>query len=172
MAKISPPNPPKTVFCLVEIPKGGSNKYEYDYELNCLVLDRVLYGSIFYPTEYGHIPNTICGDGDAIDIMVVTTFPTLPGSLIKSRPIGALEIIDSGQQDTKIIAVATCDPRVSHFRSLKDLSPHFKSEIENFWERYAELQPNKNIKIDGWHGRRYAQKQISLAIKKWQKSVE
>jgi len=170
--KLRQPNPPKTVYSLIEIPKGESNKYEYDPKLEALVLDRALYGAVFYPTEYGHILNTLSEDGDPLDIMVITSFPTFPGCLIKSQVVAALEVVDSGQKDTKIIAVAASDPGVNYIKDVKDLTAHFKAKVENFWQRYSELQPEKEIKVSRWHGKAYAQKVVSQAIKRWQKSVE
>jgi len=166
------PKPPKIVYCFVEIPKGGSNKYEYDHNLETFVLDRVLYGAMFYPTEYGYIPSTLSEDGDPLDIMVLSSFPTFPGCLIKASPIGALKMIDTGKKDYKIIAAASKDPRMGMIKSLKDLAPHFKTEIKNFWQRYAELQPNKKIEVACWCGKERAEEIISRSIERWQKSVK
>lgn len=159
------PNPPDEVYCLVEIPKGASNKYEYNKEWGIFTLDRVLYSAVFYPTEYGFIPGTWAKeDNDPLDVMVLCSSPTFPGCLIKARPIGALEMIDSGEQDTKIIAIAIDDPDSAHIKSLDDLH-HLKKEIKNFWENYAELQPKKEIKVLGWKGIRKTKKIINEAIK-------
>ena len=160
-------NPPHEVYCLVEIPKGCSNKYEYHPKLNLFLLDRVLYEAVFYPTEYGIIPQTLTGDNDPLDIMVFSTFPTFPGCLLSCRPIGVLKMIDSGERDDKIIAVPSGDPRFKEIQKLSDLSAHFKKEIKNFWENYAELQPNKRIKVEGWGGRKTAKRLISQAIKNY-----
>lgn len=157
-------NPPQEVYALIEIPKGGSNKYEYDKKLGVFRLDRALYEAVFYPTEYGVIPQTLTGDEDPLDIMVLTTFPTFPGCLISCRPIGVIKMIDSGDEDNKIIAVAADDPRFETIDEVNDLSPHFKKEIKNFWENYAELQPNKRIKVKGWGSRETAKKIIEKAI--------
>lgn len=161
------PKPPKIVYCLVEIPRGGTNKYEYNHELGFFVLDRALYSAVYYPTEYGHIPQTLGLDGDPIDIMVITSAPTFPGCLIASRVIGVLKIEDSGEKDDKIIGVAINDPRVNHLQSLKDLPPHFKTEIADFWSNYAKLQPGKEIKIIGWEDEKTAEKIVSAGIKKF-----
>lgn len=159
-------NPPFEVNCLVEIPKGCTNKYEYDKKTHVFKLDRVLYEAVFYPTEYGIIPQTLNKeDGDPLDIMVFSTFPTFPGCLISCRPIGVLRLIDSGEEDYKIIAVPANDPRFEEIRELDDLSTHAKKEIKNFWENYAELQTEKKIKIEGWSGKEKAYKIIKAAIK-------
>lgn len=169
--KILPPgpNPPKEVYCLVEIPRGCTNKYEYHKKLGVFILDRVLYESVFYPCEYGVIPQTLTDDGDPLDIMVLSTFPTFPGCFVVSRPIGALRLLDSGRKDDKIIAVPRDDPRFDHIENLEDLTPHFKKEIRNFWENYAELQRGKEIKVIGWREVKSAYQLINDAIKKYKK---
>lgn len=144
------PNPPKEVYCVVEIASGGSNKYEYSREHGVFALDRVLYEAVFYPTEYGFIPQTWDDDDDPLDIMVDITFPTFPGCLIVARPIAVLKVVDTGEEDNKIIAVAADDPRFENIKDFSDLDTHFKKEVENFWGNYAELQPDKKIKIVGW----------------------
>lgn len=160
------PNPPETVYCKVEIPRGGTNKYEYDHENDAFVLDRVLHSTVFYPTEYGFIPETLAEDGDPLDIMVISTFSTFPGCLVRARVIGALNISDTGEQDTKIISIAPDDPRMEHIKTLEDLAPHFKKEIVDFWENYAKLQDDKEIKIGDWINREKAYQIINEAIKR------
>lgn len=158
-------NPPHEINCIVEIPKGCTNKYEYEVEMNIIRLDRVLYEAVFYPTEYGFIPQTINeSDGDPLDVMILSTFATFPGCLISCRPIGVLRMIDSGEEDYKIIAVPADDPRFEEIHDLNDLSVHTKKEIKNFWENYAELQPHKKIKVDGWSGKEKAHEIIEKGI--------
>jgi len=157
-------NPPFEVNCVVEVPKGGTNKYEYDEEVNAFKLDRVLYEAVFYPAEYGFIPQTLNKqDGDPLDVMVLSTFPTFSGCLVPCRPIGVLRMIDSGEEDDKIIAASANDPRFEEIRDLNDLSVHAKKEIKNFFENYAELQTDKKIKIDGWSGKEKAHELIKQA---------
>ena len=166
------PKPPEEVFCLVEIPRGCTNKYEYNRKYKVFFLDRVLYESVFYPMEYGIIPRTWEPDKDPLDIMVLSTFPTFPGCVLVARPIGALKLLDSGHQDNKIIAVPRDDPRFENFTTLDDLSKHLKKEIWNFWENYAELQPNKKIIISGWSDKKEAFKIIENAHKAYKKEYE
>jgi len=161
-------NSPNEIVCVIEIPKGCTNKYEYDHEKGFIRLDRVLYESVFYPSEYGFIPQTWDDDNDPLDIMVLSTFATFPGCVVIAKPIAALRLIDSGAQDNKIIAVAAGDPRFAHFKDLSDLSAHHKKELKNFWENYAELQPDKTIKIEGWSGRNQAWKIIEKARESYQ----
>ncbi|HID92844.1 MAG TPA: inorganic diphosphatase, partial [bacterium (Candidatus Stahlbacteria)] len=118
---------------------------------------------------YGFIPRTWSKeDKDPLDIMVICSTPTFPGCLIKAKPIGALELEDTGEKDTKIIAVASDDPNSNHIKTLKDIH-HLKKEIKGFWESYAELEPKKEIKILGWRGKEAAQKTIQQAIKAFEK---
>ncbi len=163
------PRPPKEVYCLVEIPKGSVNKYEYNEELDIFILDRVLYESVFFPTEYGIIPGTLNKkDGDPLDIMVLSSFPTFTGCLLSARPIGLLRITDSGEQDDKIISVPANDPRFDHIKDLSDLPLQTKKEISNFWENYSELQTEKKIVIEGWSNREAAWKIIENCQKNFE----
>lgn len=157
--------PPQDVYCYVEIPKGSTNKYEYDHSLGVFRLDRVLYEAVFYPTEYGFIPKTWSKtDSDPLDIMVLSTYPTFPGCLLSCRPIGLIKLVDSGEQDNKIIAVPKDDPRFEEIRDLNDLTAHQKKELTNFWENYSELQPKKKIVFKGWGNKKAAQQIIEKAI--------
>jgi len=163
-------NPPFEVNCVVEIPKGATNKYEYDENVNAFKLDRALYEAVFYPAEYGFVPQTFNKqDGDPLDIMILSTFPTFPGCLVACRPIGLLRLVDSGEEDDKIIAVSANDPRFDEIKELNDLSTHAKKEIKNFFENYAELQTEKKIKIEGWSGKEKAYEIIKKAIEDYQK---
>ena len=167
------PHPPKKIYCFVEIPKGGSNKYEYNIETGAFYLDRVLYEAIFYPTEYGFIPQTwSVEDQDALDIMVLSTQPTFPGCLITAQPIGVLKMIDSGEKDYKIIAVPCSDPRLNHIKNLSGVNPHFKKEVESFWTTYAQLEPQKKIKILGWSGVNKACEIIESAIEAYKEKFK
>jgi len=162
-------NPPFEVNCIVEIPKGSTNKYEYDHKLHVFHLDRALYEAVFYPAEYGFVPQTLNEqDGDPLDIMVLSTFPTFPGCLLPCRPIGVLRLVDSGEDDDKIIAVSANDPRFEEIKELDDLSTHAKKEIKNFFENYAELQTEKKIKIEGWSGKEKAYEIIKKSVKSYQ----
>lgn len=165
-----PAGTPSQFNCVVEIPKGSTNKYEYNHELGFFKLDRVLYEAVFFPTEYGIIPQTWNEkDGDPQDVMVSSSFSTFPGCIIACRPIGVLRLEDTGEEDNKIVAVPCDDPRFQQVKEMSDLAPHFKKEIKNFWENYAELQPDKKIKILGWSGRQQAEKIIKDGIEEYKK---
>lgn len=157
-------NLPHEVNCLVEIPKGSTNKYEYDHHSGYFYLDRVLYEAVFFPFEYGIIPQTWNDkDKDPLDIFVLSSFSTFPGCIINCRPIGVIRINDTGEQDDKVVAVPVHDPRFSQVKQLKDIPSHTKKEIENFWENYSELQPDKKIKVEGWGEKKAAHELIKKA---------
>ena len=163
-------NYPFEINCLVEIPKGCTNKYELDKENGVFKLDRVLYEAVFFPAEYGIVPQTLNEeDGDPLDIMVLSSFPTFPGCLISCRPIGVIRLTDTRESDAKIIAVPKDDPRFEEVRELGHLSVHQKKELVNFWENYSELQPNKKIKIKGWSHKERAYEMIRKAHKNFLK---
>ncbi|MFZ5366290.1 MAG: inorganic diphosphatase [Patescibacteria group bacterium] len=161
---------PQEINCLVEIPKGGTNKYEYSPKWGAFRLDRVLYEAVFYPTEYGIIPQTWNEkDKDPLDIMVLSTFPTFPGCVIPCRPVGVIRLLDTGEEDDKILAVPVNDPRFEQVKDLSDLPPHFKKEISNFWENYSELQKEKKIKVLGWSGKEKAWEMIKAGREDYKK---
>ncbi len=140
------------VDALIEIPLGSKNKYEVDHVTGRIRLDRVLYSAMIYPAEYGIIENTLAPDGDPLDILVIASEPTFPGCIVPARVLGYLTMIDNGQLDYKLIAVADCDPRYADIQELEQLSPFVLKEIANFFENYKVLQ---NIKVDvgEYHGK-------------------
>ncbi len=125
---------------VIEIPRGSRNKYEYDHERHVIRLDRVLYSSVHYPTDYGFAPGTLSGDGDPLDVLVVVDEPTFPGCYMRARPIGTLTMIDEKGEDEKILAVPVDDPRFNGVRDLGDLAEHWPREIATFFRTYKELQ--------------------------------
>lgn len=139
------------VDALIEIPTGSQNKYEFDKETGRFKLDRVLFSPMHYPTEYGYIENTLAEDGDPLDILVLTTFPTFPGCVIESRVIGVLLMTDDKGKDEKLLAVPTEDPRFKEVHTLDDVAPHLLKEIAHFFQVYKDLE-NKKVTIDGWQG--------------------
>jgi len=165
MKEISPgPNPPERIFVFVEIPEGSQNKYEFDKKLKVFKLDRTLHSPLHYPADYGHIPGTLCEDGDPLDVLVLVTEPTFPGCLIEARPIGAIEMEDEKGLDDKILAVPVHDPRFDHIKDIRDISQHTLKEITHFFEMYKALEPNKWVKIKGWLGAKEAKEKIKKAI--------
>ena len=140
------------VTAFIEIPRGSRNKYEYDEDAGVWKLDRVLYSSVHYPTDYGWIPNTLAEDGDHLDILVLVQEPTFPGCLIDARPLGGLDMSDEAGRDFKVLAVPEFDPRFSHYQSLEQVGPHWLREIETFFKTYKLLE-DKETEVLGWHGR-------------------
>jgi len=156
-----------TVDAFIEIPTGSQNKYEYDEEKGVFRLDRVLYSPMHYPTEYGYLENTLAEDGDPLDILVLTTFPTFPGCVIKSRVIGALLMSDDKGKDEKLLGVPVEDPRWDHVKSLNDVPSHILKEIEHFFQVYKDLE-NKETKIEGWKEADTAEELYQASLKRYQ----
>ena len=129
---------------LIEIPKGTRAKYEIDKVSGLLKLDRVLFSSMYYPANYGFIPQTYCGDKDPLDILVLSQIDFVPLCLVPSKIIGVMRMSDSGDEDDKLIAVAAGDPSVNHMNDISQLPPHYISELRNFFEEYKKLE-NKNV---------------------------
>jgi inorganic pyrophosphatase len=151
---------PAIINVVVEIPKGSHNKYEYDEKLDVIKLDRVLHSTVFYPADYGFIPQTRGGDGDHLDALIIMTDPVFPGCMVEVRPIGVLYMEDQNEKDEKIIAVATGDPRMAHLKDVSDIDDFFKKQIHNFFETYKMLE-NKKVEVHHWHGRDVAYKIIT-----------
>lgn len=151
-----------TIDALIEIPEGSRNKYEYDRTTGRIYLNRMLFSSIRYPTNYGLIPDTLALDGDELDILVVTSEPVFPGCYVVCRPIGGLEMWDEKGPDEKILAVPVAEPRWQSITALTQLPAHMLLEIEHFFERYKELE-RKETKIGHWHDAAWALEIIKQA---------
>lgn len=143
----------------IENPKGTSNKYELNKETGKIMLDRALYSSVFWPFEYGFIEGTLSEDGDPLDAVVLVNEPTFPGCVIPSKIIGMLDMEDESGIDYKIIAVPDdkIDPRFKHINSVDDLTEHQKKEIQEFFETYKRLEPNKWVKVVGFKSKEEAE---------------
>lgn len=140
-----------TVEAVVEVPRGGRNKYEYDDKRGVIRLDRVLYSSVHYPTDYGFIPETLAEDGDHLDILIVVEEPTFPGCRVPARPIAVLNMVEVNGEDQKILAVPVGDPRFETVDDVGDISPHWLREIENFFDTYKALEDVQTC-VRGWEG--------------------
>ncbi len=154
------------VVAFIEIPQGSRNKYEYDEQRGQFRLDRVLYSSVHYPTDYGFIPETLAPDGDHLDILVVMHEPTFPGCLVEARPIGGLDMVDEKGSDFKVLAVPVGDPRFGGIRAIDHLEPHWLREIEAFFATYKLLEP-KHTDVLGWHTLEEAWEQIERCRVAW-----
>jgi inorganic pyrophosphatase len=155
--------PPLRINVYIEIPRGERNKYEIDKETGVLMLDRLLHSAMHYPGDYGFIPRTLAEDGDAIDVLVLITSPTVPGCLIECRPLGMFEMRDEKGRDVKVLAAPLTDPYMSSYRNLDDVPEHTLREIDHFFAVYKELE-GKETETGGWHGRDAAFQAIRAAI--------
>jgi inorganic pyrophosphatase len=146
---------PDPLHVLVEIPKGSRNKYEWDEELGAIKLDRFLFSSVVYPTDYGFIPRTCAADGDPLDAMVCVTEPTFPGCVIPVKAVGLFRMTDDGSQDDKVVCVPHQDPNWNVIDELDDLPQSLRTEIEHFFSIYKQPE-NKTVEVDGWYPREEA----------------
>ena len=143
-------------YACIEITKGSKNKYEYDEEMDALVLDRILFTSTIYPHNYGFIPKTWGLDDDPLDVLVISSEPIVPLALVKSKPIGVLEMLDGGKSDEKIIAVPLGDPFFSSYDDLVELPGHVIDEIKHFFKVYKQLEFGKSTNVEGFKSKEKA----------------
>jgi len=165
-------NAPDEIYVLIEIPLGSNIKYEMDKETETIFVDRILFTSMVYPFNYGYIPGTLEEDGDPVDVLVLGYDPVVPGSVIKARPIGVLEMEDEKGYDMKVIAVpvSKIDPRFEDIKDVEDIPSIIKEKIKHFFEHYKELEPGKWVKIKDWKNVIFAKEKISSAIERYKKS--
>jgi len=152
--------------CFVEIPKGSRNKYEWDEALGGIKLDRFLFSSVVYPTDYGFITDTLGEDGDPLDAMVCVSEPTFSGCLIAVAAIAVLRMTDDKGQDDKILCVPLEDPNWNGLRELADLSGQLRSEIEHFFSIYKQPE-GKDVDVEGWYERERALEIIRESRARW-----
>ena len=171
-----PAGSPDEFNVVVDLPKGSVNKIEYDEEGGYFKLDRALHQPTFYPFDYGFIPQTHAGDGDATDVCLLLSFPTFPGCVVKSRPIGVIKTADQDGDDAKIIAVpvSKVDPRFDEIQSIDDLPKHFQEELLIFFKEYKKLEKKKydKITIGGFGDVKEAQKEIKSSMESYAKNHE
>lgn len=139
---------PRIVTAVIEISQGSRCKYEIDKASGLLKLDRVIYSSFYYPVNYGFIPQTYGDDKDPLDILVITSLPIQPLTLMEAKVIGVMQMIDAGDSDDKIIAVANNDPGVNHYNNIEELPKHFFDELRHFFEEYKRLEKKTVIVED------------------------
>lgn len=154
---------PDIVNALIEIPQGSRTKYEIDKKTGLLKLDRVIFSSFHYPVNYGFIPQTLGLDNDPLDILVLCSQSIQPLCLVEATVIGNMQMIDTGDRDDKIIAVATNDPSVNHITEIDELPPHFINELRNYFEQYKVLE-NKQVQIDAFQSKEEAYEIIKDSI--------
>ena len=149
--------------CVVEIPKGGRNKYEYDPELGGIKLDRFLSASVVYPTDYGYIPDTLAPDGDPLDVLVCVSEPTFPGCYILAKAVGLFRMADEKGPDDHVVCVPCDDPGWNTLEDLDDLPDQLRAEIGHFFAVYKDLDPDRQSEVKGWAGREAALEAIERA---------
>jgi inorganic pyrophosphatase len=157
---------PNVINAIIEIPKGSSNKYEYDKTMNVFRLDRTLYSPVHYPGAYGFIPQTHSEDGDPLDVVVIVEHDTFPGCLIEVRPLGVLVMRDDMGLDHKILAVPVNDPRMRDVHGLQHLARHYLAEVDYFFQIYKDLEGKKSDTY-GWEDRLVAHHVINEAVQRY-----
>ena len=160
-----------TIQVLIEIPRGSRNKYEYDRTTGKIRLDRVLYSSVHYPTDYGLIPQTLAPDGDELDVLLMVEEPTFPGCYVAARPVGLLLMHDEKGLDSKILAVPLGEPRLADVHTLADINAHWLREIENFFQTYKALE-DKWTDVVGWEDAEVAARVIHGARDLYARGLE
>ncbi len=157
---------PTVLNAVIEIPKGSSNKYEYDKELQVFRLDRTLYSPVHYPGAYGFLPRTLSEDGDPLDVVVIVEHDTFPGCLIEVRPLGVLVMADDAGLDHKILAVPVNDPRMRDVHGLQHLPRHYLAEVDYFFNIYKDLEGKKSDTY-GWEDRLVAHQVVLECVERY-----
>lgn len=156
-------NAPEYVTGVIEIPKGSKGKYELDKVTGMLMLDRVLFSAVHYPANYGFIPQTFCEDHDPLDILIISQIDIPSMCLVEAKVIGVMRMIDGGEADDKIIAVAAGDQSVNYIDDIDDLPPHLMKEVHRFFEDYKKLE-NKEVKVEDFLGKEDAMRIIRESV--------
>jgi inorganic pyrophosphatase len=149
--------------CIIEIPKGSRNKYEYDPDLKAIKLDRFVSASVVYPTDYGYLPETLMPDGDPLDVLVCVSEPTFPGCIVPSKVVGLFKMADEKGPDDHVVCVPCSDPGWNHVEQVDELPQQLRAEIGHFFSVYKDLDPDKHSEVKGWDDRRAALETIEQA---------
>ena len=152
--KLVDENFPHKIPAYIEVSKNSRFKYEWDDKVNTLVLDRILHSSVVYPYNYGFFPQTLCDDGDPLDVLVMCDGELLPGSVVFVRPICYMIMEDEKGQDEKVLAVVDKDPRLDEIKTMNDIPKHIIHEITNFFETYKILEKDKWVKVGDWKNKK------------------
>ena len=169
ISKIKTGSNPDKLNAVIEIPYGSNIKYEIDKDSGAVVVDRVLYSAVFYPANYGFVPNTLADDGDPADILVLNDYPLQAGSVIPCRLIGVLVMEAEAGMDEKLLAVpvSKIDPKYADINSFTDLPKITQDRIKNFFETYKLLEPGKWVKVKGFEDAKKAEEILNKAIKNY-----
>ena len=154
---------PGCVFVVIEIPRGSRNKYEIDHHSGRVMLDRRLFTATTYPADYGFVPDTLGGDGDPLDALVLLEDPVYPGVWVEGRPVGVLRMQDEAGEDAKLICVPPHEPRWHGIDDISQLTPQLMAEIQHFFEVYKALEPGKHSTTIGIYGEDEAWSEIEAA---------
>lgn len=151
---------------VIEIPKDSNIKYELDKDSGAIFVDRFLYTAMQYPFNYGFIPNTLSGDGDPVDVLVLSEYAVAPGTVIPSMVIGVLEMEDEAGIDAKVLAVPTkkIDPFFGSFTDINSVPEAIKNKVKHFFENYKTLEPDKWVKVKEWHGKDKALEEVKKGL--------
>ncbi len=164
-------NSPSTVNAVIEIPRGSKVKYELDKKSGLVIVDRILYGAVYYPANYGFIPQTYCEDHDPLDILVLCQEQVVPRCIIEAKVIGCMRMVDQGEADDKIIAVHISDPAFAHYNDVSELPQYMRHELKKFFEEYKQLE-NKTVAVEDFIGRDEAIKVVNAALKLYEDNAE
>jgi inorganic pyrophosphatase len=164
-------NPPEEINVVIEIPKGSNIKYEIDEETGALFVDRKLFTAMFYPCNYGFVPQTKEKDGDPVDVLVLGNDAVMPMSVIRANPVGVLITADEEGEDAKVVAVPVpkVDPSFSDVKDIGNVPQHIQDQIKHFFEHYKELEKGKYVKVKSWENKESAKKKISEAMERYKK---
>jgi inorganic pyrophosphatase len=165
------PRPPELIHAIIEIPSITRNKYEFDHEGGFFRLDRVLSATLHYPADYGLIPRTWYEDGDPLDVLVIIKDPTFPGCVVTARPLGIFRMVDQGEPDDKILAVADSDPLYQDYQRLSDMPTQYLDEVAHFFSHYKDLE-GKRVTAKGWQSYEVALQQIRHAQELYRQRYE
>ncbi len=159
---------PEQVNVVIEIPQGSLIKYEMDKESGMIMVDRFAFTTMGYPANYGYVPGTMSGDGDPVDVMVLSMYPIQPGAFIAAIPIGMLEMEDEAGVDAKVIAVPPLkvDPFFGKYQTIEEVEDSIKERIMHFFNHYKELEKNKWVKVTGWKGKGAAIEEVRKGMNK------
>lgn len=161
---------PEYVNGIIEIPQNTRAKYELDKDSGLLKLDRVIYSSMYYPANYGFIPQTYCDDKDPLDILVLSQITIVPMCMVSARVIGVMRMLDGGELDDKIIAVAENDMSVNHINDISELPVHFLKELKNFFEDYKKLE-NKTVEVEDFQDANTAREILQQSLLDYKKYI-
>ena len=156
--------------CIVEIPKGSRNKYEYDPATGAIKLDRFISASVVYPTDYGYVPETLAPDGDPLDVLVCVSEPTFPGCLVPSKVVGLFKMADEKGDDDHVLCVPRHDPGWNTLEDVDDLPRQLRDEITHFFTVYKDLDRDRHSEVRGWGNRDEALATLARAREQFQQS--